>query len=198
MASSSITITIVQAVHLSFPARSRRQCIVEIVTGDTRRHTESVKSSKDKFSRWDSKLHFPVLDKSSKLIVTILHDKLLWSPADKCLGKIDIKLEDLLKLQYSQPNDDVVLSWSIGRDLQARSSYFFEYQKIQRPQLQAMRWSKLKRQQSSPSLSSPRRLTLLPLLPTSCPMNKIGDEVAKIHPYVNFAWQVLSAGLKVS
>ncbi|KIL58336.1 hypothetical protein M378DRAFT_170769 [Amanita muscaria Koide BX008] len=27
---------------------------------------------------------------------------------------------------------------------------------------------------------------------------KIGNEVAKIHPYVNFAWQVLSAGLKVS
>ncbi|KIL57443.1 hypothetical protein M378DRAFT_41812, partial [Amanita muscaria Koide BX008] len=26
---------------------------------------------------------------------------------------------------------------------------------------------------------------------------KIGDEVAKIHPYVNFAWQVLSAGLKI-
>ncbi|KIL54776.1 hypothetical protein M378DRAFT_174052 [Amanita muscaria Koide BX008] len=27
---------------------------------------------------------------------------------------------------------------------------------------------------------------------------KIGDGVAKIHPYVNFAWQVLSAGVKVS
>ncbi|KIM76026.1 hypothetical protein PILCRDRAFT_13068 [Piloderma croceum F 1598] len=26
---------------------------------------------------------------------------------------------------------------------------------------------------------------------------KIGDEVAKIHPYVNFAWQVLSVGFKV-
>ncbi|KIM81137.1 hypothetical protein PILCRDRAFT_8841 [Piloderma croceum F 1598] len=26
---------------------------------------------------------------------------------------------------------------------------------------------------------------------------KIGDEVSKIHPYVNFAWQVLSTGFKV-
>jgi len=26
---------------------------------------------------------------------------------------------------------------------------------------------------------------------------KIGDEVAKIHPYVNFAWQVLSAGFNI-
>jgi hypothetical protein len=26
---------------------------------------------------------------------------------------------------------------------------------------------------------------------------KLGDEVAKIHPYVNFAWQVLSVGLKM-
>ena len=45
------------------------------------------------------------MDKSSKLIITILHDRLLWSPADKCLGKIDIELEDLLKLQYLQPNE---------------------------------------------------------------------------------------------
>ncbi|KAF8682092.1 hypothetical protein AX14_004394, partial [Amanita brunnescens Koide BX004] len=80
-ARSSITITIVQA---SFPASSgRRQCIVEI----------------------DSKLHFPVLDKSSKFIITILCDNLL-----RCLGKIDIELEHLVKLQYLQPNEDVVLS----------------------------------------------------------------------------------------
>ncbi|KAF8680607.1 hypothetical protein AX14_004531, partial [Amanita brunnescens Koide BX004] len=108
-ARSSITITVVQAVNLSFPASSRRrQCAVEIVTGDLRRLTESVKSGKDNIARWDSKLHFPALDKSSKLIITVLHNRRLWSPADKCLGKIDVELEHLLKLQYS--NKDVILS----------------------------------------------------------------------------------------
>ncbi|KAF8731609.1 hypothetical protein AX14_004590 [Amanita brunnescens Koide BX004] len=65
--SSSITITsdraymsdtltkyafaVVQAENLTFPANSRRQCIVEIVTGDIRRLTESVKSEKDRIAR---------------------------------------------------------------------------------------------------------------------------------------------------
>jgi hypothetical protein len=51
-----------------------------------------------------SNSHFvsPPLDNSLKIIIAVLHDSTF---GDKCLGKIDIKMERLLKLQRMQPNE---------------------------------------------------------------------------------------------
>ncbi len=48
----SLTFAVVQVVNLSFPALSRQQTRVEIVTGGERRRTESVKLKKEKNARW--------------------------------------------------------------------------------------------------------------------------------------------------
>ena len=55
----------------------------------------------------DFQLRFrsPILDNSSKLVITILHDSHLMWQADKCLGKIDIELGHLLELQYLHQNE---------------------------------------------------------------------------------------------
>ncbi|KAF8712430.1 hypothetical protein AX14_013105 [Amanita brunnescens Koide BX004] len=214
-ARSLISITIVQAVNLSFPANSRRQLsTVEIITGDVRRRTESIKSKKDKITRWDSKLLFPFLDNSSKLIITILHDRLLWSPADKYLGRIDIELGDLLERQDSQPNEDVVLSFVNRKGDQSAAKLTV---RITRDSTSAVAGNALEQAQTSTqNLSQPLISDALTntsdtlsnqqdlmtsfnsLMKKVEPLVKIGDEVAKIHPYVNFAWKVLSAGMKMA
>ena len=45
----------------------------------------------------------PILDDSSKIIITVLHNPSMLK--DKCLGKVVIGLERLFELQHSQPNE---------------------------------------------------------------------------------------------
>ena len=54
----NIAFPVVEVANLSFPALTRQQSsLVEVVTGNVRRRTNSVKAKKDEIARWDSKLH---------------------------------------------------------------------------------------------------------------------------------------------
>ncbi|KAF8698556.1 hypothetical protein AX14_001094, partial [Amanita brunnescens Koide BX004] len=150
---------------------------------------------------------------SSKLIITILHDKLLWSPADKCLGKIDIELEHLLNIQNLQPNEDVVLSLVDRKGNPSPEKLFLRIiedsaSAVAGNALEKAQTSKAKLPQPLVSKASDALTTtsdtllnqqnlvtsFSSLMKMFEPLIKIGNEVAKIHPYVNIAWNVLSAG----
>ena len=197
-----------------------------------------------------------MLDNSSKLIISILHDSLIRRPASKCLGKIDIELGHLLDLQRLQPNEgklylavgwssqcrkldnlDVVLSlvnrkgspspaklsvritqdstFAIAGDALEQTQAFA--QKLSQPLVSNVSDTLTN---ISNTLSDQQKLitSFNALMKKFEPLIKIADEVSKvrcsisapsfdylnrsfpqkIHPYVNFAWQVLSAGMKVS
>ena len=47
-------------------------------------------------------LYSPSLDSSLIIVVTLLHDSSL---GDKCLGKVNISMKQLLELQHLKPNE---------------------------------------------------------------------------------------------
>ncbi|KAF8731614.1 hypothetical protein AX14_004593 [Amanita brunnescens Koide BX004] len=125
-----------------------------------------------------------------------------------CLGKIDIELELLLILKGSNEDVALFLVDREGNPIQAKL-----FLRIIEESTSAVAGSALEQAQTSsaklPQLlisKAPDALSTVSDLVTSFsslmtkfePLIKIGDEVAKIHPYVNFTWKVLSAGTKVN
>ncbi|KIM89872.1 hypothetical protein PILCRDRAFT_812653 [Piloderma croceum F 1598] len=128
---------------------------------------------------------------------------------------MDIGLDHLLNLQSSQPNEDVVLSLvdKKGNQCPARLSV-----RVTQDSTSAVAGGAVEQAQTSAQMLSRPLVnvsdaltnvsnTLLnqqnivtsfdALMKKVEVLVKVGDEVAKIHPYVNFAWQVLSAGMKM-
>ncbi|KAF8735858.1 hypothetical protein AX14_001364 [Amanita brunnescens Koide BX004] len=201
----SISITIVRAVNLPFPVISHRRAHVEIDAGGMHHQTKTVETTKEKITRWDIKFDFPLLDNSSKIIIVVLRD----SKFKGFLGKVSIELERLLELQDSQPNEDVVLSLVEKKGKPNKASLYLRVTQdslsavasdiVEQADTSGKKLSGLHVPDVSVTLSEGKSLvtSLGACLNRIKPLIKIGDEISKIHPYVGFAWTVLSVGMKV-
>ncbi|KIJ24378.1 hypothetical protein M422DRAFT_274858 [Sphaerobolus stellatus SS14] len=189
---------------------------VEIVTGDIRLRTDRVKYDHEigRQARWDSKHAFPSLDKASKIAFNVFHKSTLKS--DKCLGRAEATVDQLLELQRQQPNKDISL---LLTDKKGKSSTGRLYLRVQQQTVEALghvaveearkaeqRLSSSLDTQAVDSAGSSTNLvsnqkdivtSFASLLRKVDGLVKLADEIAKIHPYVNFTWQVLSAGFKM-
>jgi len=210
-----MVITIVQASDLPFPIlRSKAfklKAFVEIIAGNLRRRTESVKQIKNTCTWWDTQFVFPILGSPSQIAFIVLRDGILH---DSCLGRFEITVEGLL--ERHQTEGDVVLSLADDRGNPSRGQLTIQ---ITLPNTSVVASTVEQAQISTQLLSAPllvnvcddithlastvsNQQTLVKSFKSV--MDKVGilvnvgDELAKIHPYVNFAWQVLSLGFKVS
>jgi hypothetical protein len=110
---------VVQASDIPFTPIMPK-AFVEIVVGDLRRRTESIKRTKNTCTRWDTKivlyksihllsvcvqltqLDRPVLGGPLNITFSVLREGLL---DDKCIGKFNIDVEELLERQRHQADD---------------------------------------------------------------------------------------------
>lgn len=207
-------VIIVEANNLSLTTfRRQPRAFVEIAAGDVRLcRTESIKQKKDGCTRWDATFVLPTLGGSSKMAFSVFHDGIV---RDKCLGRLEIDVRDLLNRQRQQAEADVVLALldakgqpSTGRlairvaeQSTSAIATAVEQARISEQKLLPPQPAKTSDAITSVANTVSNQQDLATsfgsLLDKVAILVKVGDEVAKIHPYVNFAWQVLSVGLKM-
>ncbi|KIJ24764.1 hypothetical protein M422DRAFT_274387 [Sphaerobolus stellatus SS14] len=194
----------------------QHRTFVEIVTGDIRLRTDSVKYDHEigHQARWDFKHAFPSLDKASKIAFNVFHRSTLKS--DKCLGRAEATVDQLLELQRQQPDKDISLLLTDKEGKPSTGRLYFRVQQqtaealgrvaVEEARKAAQKLSSSLVTQAVDSAGSITNLvsnqedivtSFASLLSKVDGLVKLADEIAKIHPYVNFAWQVLSAGFKM-
>jgi len=113
----------------------------------------------------------------------------------------------LLELQRQQADEDVVLSLIDGQGKPFASRLAVRIAETSMSDITCtVEQAKTAEQQLAPPQVAEMSGTVTmiadtisfgPLLDKVKGLLKVGSEVAKIHPYINFAWQVLSAGLNM-
>ncbi|KIM80170.1 hypothetical protein PILCRDRAFT_9732 [Piloderma croceum F 1598] len=201
-----IVVTVVQVNNL--PPTIMPKVFVEIAVGDLRRRTKSIKRKENAGTWHDAEFAFPILGGPSKLTFSVLHERVL---NDKCLGRVDIDVDELLGRQH------VILSLTDkrGNPSTGRLTVRIAQQSMSAVAGTAVEQAQLAGEKlSQPLLVNTMANAVTDLTNTAsnqqnlvtsfgCLVDKVrilltvGDEIAKIHPYANFAWQVLSVGLKM-
>ncbi|KAF8239905.1 hypothetical protein L208DRAFT_1449630 [Tricholoma matsutake] len=181
-------VKIIEAQDLPFTTfKHHPNTFVEIEAGRIRDRTEIIK--KNRYPRWDAKFILPVLDDSSMIIFSIFHDTV---PRDKLLGRVAISVGTLLE---QKPEEDVVLPLTDKKNRPSGGQLVVRVMKSSTSTVgaafeQATAASQ-RLEQKDLAASFQSLLAKVKIVVT------LGNEIVKIHPYANLAWQILSVGLQL-
>ncbi|KZP21256.1 hypothetical protein FIBSPDRAFT_1044218 [Athelia psychrophila] len=193
---------------------------VQVDAGNIKWRTKQVKWKKDGGIQWDEKNILPPLAPSETITFSLNRGHridLLNKSSNVSQGLLEISLAELLVLQAfgRQPHEDVVLSLQykgketcklavriVESSTTALSSTMDHLEVVSEaltaPAPTAVTDAMSAAGEAVTSLSQSDLVGSFEILVGKLGiLVKIGDEIAKIHPWVNLAWNVLSVGLKL-
>ncbi|KZP17410.1 hypothetical protein FIBSPDRAFT_1046916 [Athelia psychrophila] len=193
---------------------------VQVDAGNIKWRTKQVKWKKDGGIQWDEKNILPPLAPSETITFSLNRGHridLLNKSSNVSQGLLEISLAELLVLQASgrQPHEDVVLSLQykgketcklavriVESSTTALSNTMDRLEGVSEtltaPGPTAVTDAMSAAGEAVTSLSQSDLVGSFQMLVEKLGiLVKIGDEIAKIHPWVNLAWNVLSVGLKL-
>ncbi|KZP21272.1 hypothetical protein FIBSPDRAFT_1044227 [Athelia psychrophila] len=191
---------------------------VQVDAGNVKWRTQEVKWKKDGGIQWDEKNVLPPLAPSDKITISLNRDHridIFNKSSHASQGSLEISLAELQQASGLRPNEDVVLSLQYkGKETcklavritesatTALSSTMDRLEGLSEtltaPGLTAVTGAMSAAGEAVTSLSQSDLVGSFQMLVEKLGiLVKIGDEIAKIHPWVNLAWNVLSVGLKL-
>ncbi|KZP17415.1 hypothetical protein FIBSPDRAFT_934094 [Athelia psychrophila] len=191
---------------------------VQVDAGNVKWRTQEVKWKKDGGIQWDEKNVLPPLAPSDKITISLNRDHridIFNKSSHASQGSLEISPAELLQASSRRPNEDVVLSLQYKGKETCKLAV-----RITESATTALSSTMDRQEGLSKTLTAPGPTVVTDVMSAAgevvislSPSDlvgsfemlvsklgilvKIGDEIAKIHPWVNLAWNVLSVGLKL-